>query len=344
MIEAINRSRTLKFTGIVMLSVGLVFIIGFGSLYLTGLISKSNLDSLNAVLSDTSSSHQVKSGDSNVGFATTTHSMVTTHKPAPKKLPSYQTFEVNNDNANAQVNRSVDNNKSQDSPQNLPVQLNNSPDVNYISKELMNNPAQSIESYNKLIAGYSSIQLVKNIHPKDWANPIWSEVDVFVPYKSNGLLQEKENELSSGPALSIQIPLIGVDSKIENLSIVEKDGVKAYENPKNVVGRIATNDKFKTSVPGWFFGHLESPIKGEGNVFHNLPEVAQHLRNGDPVYIHIKNENREFIYQAHESQVIHKSDMKLYDLGIESIMLVTCANRPYYDYRQMVKAHLIDIK
>ena len=113
MIEAINRSRTLKFTGIVMLSVGLVFIIGFGSLYLTGLISKSNLDSLNAVLSDTSSSHQVKSGDSNVGFATTTPRMVTTHKAPTKKLPSYQKFEVNNDNANTQVNRSVDNNKSQ---------------------------------------------------------------------------------------------------------------------------------------------------------------------------------------------------------------------------------------
>ena len=114
MIKAINRSRTLKYIGVAMLSVGLVFILGFGSLYMTGLISESNLDSLNAVLSDTSSSHQVKSGDSNVGFATTTPSMVTTHKAPPKKLPSYQNFEVNNDNANTQVNRSVDNNKSQD--------------------------------------------------------------------------------------------------------------------------------------------------------------------------------------------------------------------------------------
>ena len=344
MIKAINRSRTLKFTGVAMLSVGLVFILGFGSLYMTGVISESNLDSLNAVLREPPTSQQVKSGNPNVVFATTTPSMVTTHKAPPKELPSNQKFEVDNGNANTQVNHSVDNNKSQKSSENLPIKLNNSPDVNNMSKELMNNSAQSIESFNKLITGYSSIQLVKNIHPKDWANPIWSEVDVFVPYESNGLLQEKENELSSGPALSMQIPLIGVDSNIENLSIVEKDGVKAYENPKNVVGRIATNDKFKTSVPGWFFGHLESPIKGEGNVYHNLPEVAQHLRNGDPVYIHIKNENREFIYQAHESQVIHKSEMQLYDLGIQSIMLVTCANRPYYDYRQMVRAHLIDIK
>ncbi len=344
MIKAINRSRTLKFTGVAMLSVGLVFILGFGSLYMIGLISESNLDGLNAVLSEPPTSHQVKSGDSNVGFATTTPSMVTTHKAPPKKLPSYQKFEVNNRNANTQVNHSVDNNKSQKSSENLPIQLNNSPDMNSIPKELMNNSAQSIESFNKLIAGYSSIQLVKNIHPKDWGNPIWSEVDVFVPYESNGILQNQENELLSGPALSMQIPLIGVDSNILNLSIIEENGIKSYESPKNIVGRIPTDDKFKTSVPGWFFGHLESPIKGEGNVFHNLPQVAQHLRNGDPVYIHIKNENREFIYQAHESQVVHKSKMKLYDLGIESIMLVTCANRPYYDYRQMVKAHLIDIK
>ena len=344
MIKAINRSRTLKFTGVAMLSVGLVFILGFGSLYMTGLISESNLDGLNAVLSEPPTSHQVKSGHSNVVFATTTPSMVTTHKAPPKKLPSYQKFEVNNRNANTQVNHSVDNNKSQKSSENLPIQFNNSPDMNNIPKELMNNSAQSIESFNKLIAGYSSIQLVKNIHPKDWANPIWSEVDVFVPYESNGILQDQENELLSGPALSMQIPLIGVDSNILNLSIIEENGIKSYESPKNIVGRIPTDDKFKTSVPGWFFGHLESPIKGEGNVFHNLPQVAQHLRNGDPVYIHIKNENREFIYQAHESQVIHKSEMQLYDLGIQSIMLVTCANRPYYDYRQMVKAHLIDIK
>ena len=205
MIKAINRSRTLKFTGVAMLSVGLVFILGFGSLYMTGLISESNLDGLNAVLSEPPTSHQEKSGDSNVGFATTTPSMVTTHKAPPKKLPSYQKFEVNNRNANTQVNHSVDNNKSQKSSENLPIQFNNSPDMNNIPKELMNNSAQSIESFNKLIAGYSSIQLVKNIHPKDWANPIWSEVDVFVPYESNGILQDQENELLSGPALSLSL-------------------------------------------------------------------------------------------------------------------------------------------
>ena len=173
---------------------------------------------------------------------------------------------------------------------------------------------------------------------------MWAEADTFSPYQIKGFLHNRESELLIGPALSIQIPLIGIDSKIKDLSIVEQNDGRSYETPKNIVGRISTNEEFEKSVPGWFFGHLESPIKGEGNVFHNLPEVADHLRNGDPVYVHIKNHKRDFVYLVNKSQVIHKSDLQLYDLGMDSIMLVTCANRPYYDHRQLVSARLIDIR
>ena len=89
---------------------------------------------------------------------------------------------------------------------------------------------------------------------------------------------------------------------------------------------------------------MESPIKGEGNVFRDLPRIAEFLRDGDPVYIHVTNEHREYIYQATESKIVHESKLKLYDAGIENIVLVTCANRPHYDFRQLVTARLVVIK
>ena len=340
MIKAINRSRTLRFTAIGMLSVGFVLVLSFASLYLTGLISESHLDDLNAELVD-QSGLPIRAVESNSTFSTTSAAILNT---VTKKVKVSQEIEGNTSNSLTQNNSSKSKMESQNLFGDFPIQHNNFADVNSSTKELISNSTQSIGSLNNMIAGYSSPKLVKNIHPKDWASPIWAESDVFIPYQTKGFLNEQNSELLTGPALYMRIPIIKVDSTIENLSIVEKNGRKSYETPKNVVGRIATDEKFKKSVPGWFFGHLESPIKGEGNVFHNLPEVAKHLRNGDPVYVHITNEEREFIYQANKSQVVHKSELQLYDLGVDFIMLVTCANRPYYDHRQLVTAHLIDIR
>ena len=68
------------------------------------------------------------------------------------------------------------------------------------------------------------------------------------------------------------------------------------------------------------------------------------LRDGDPVYVLLSTDKNEFVYQAIKSQVMHESDLELYDPGNDHIVLVTCSNRPYYDHRQLVTAKLVDVK
>ena len=116
-----------------------------------------------------------------------------------------------------------------------------------------------------------------------------------------------------------------------------------YETPKNMVGRVSTNIERMNSVSGWYFGHFDSPIQREGNVFQNLPEVATHIKNGDPVFIYIKSLENEYIYQAISSKVMHESEVELYDAVFYDLLLVSCANKPLYNYRQLVKAKLIAI-
>ena len=110
-----------------------------------------------------------------------------------------------------------------------------------------------------------------------------------------------------------------------------------------MVGRIPHSPKEPDSFKGWYFGHLESPIKGEGNVFHDLPKIAEHLVNGDNVLISLEKSDKELIYQAIKSEVVHESNLVLYDAGNENIILVTCSNRPLYDHRQVVTATLVGL-
>ena len=138
--------------------------------------------------------------------------------------------------------------------------------------------------------------------------------------------------------IAMKIPTIGVNSPVANLAVINDKGVDKYETPKNLVGRISLSDSDSGS---WYFGHLESPLKNEGNVFHNLPLIAEYINDGDPIFIHLIHDNTELIYQAVQSTVLHESQLKLFDPGIDNIILITCANRPYYDQRQIVTAKLI---
>ena len=221
-------------------------------------------------------------------------------------------------------------------------------DLENIKMEEENGQPPNVGNIDKLLNGYSSGNFVSGMHPRDWADPRWSESDEQVKkpldFPSNGKIGEMLPEDFSGKAINIRIPAIKVDSTVEQLEIIEKNGRKEYDTPKNVVGRVPTDPNMFDSVTGWYFGHLESPIKSEGNVFHNLPEVADYLRDGDPVYVFLYTGDQEFVYQAVKSEVLHESELKLYDAGTHSIVLVTCSNRPYYDHRQLVTAKLVDVR
>ena len=206
-----------------------------------------------------------------------------------------------------------------------------------------------IESFSKLLDGYGNDNFLKNIAPKSWADHDWllpdqlgEQIDSFQDFNID--LIEKSDitvDLISGLPEKIYIPILGLAAPVENLRVVEKDGREVYETPKNLVGRIPSSPEESDSFKGWYFGHLESPIKGEGNVFHDLPEVAEHLLNGNKVLISLEKSGKQLVYQAIRSEVVHESELKLYDPGIEKIVLVTCSNRPLYDHRQLVTATLV---
>ena len=146
-------------------------------------------------------------------------------------------------------------------------------------------------------------------------------------------------------AVHIRIPSIGVDSEVATLAILDLGDSKQYETPDHVVGRIP-----KTSNPGeagntWLFGHLESPIRGEGNVFRRLPDIPEILKNGDPVYVTLLNmDGEEFMYQITSTTVVHRDDLSLYDTEDATVTLVACVPRLIYDHRILVSGKLVGIR
>ena len=221
----------------------------------------------------------------------------------------------------------------------IPVEINTNaqPDQN------------EVENFSKLLDGYGENASLKKIHPKSWSDPDWllpDHSDTSEHNQDNFVFRLVEDsditvELLSGIPGKISIPILNLTAPVENLGIVEKDGREVYETPKNLVGRIPSSPNQPDSFTGWYFGHLESPLKGEGNVFHNLPEIAEHLINGNKVLISLGKPGKELVYQVTKSEVVHESDLELYDPGLENIILVTCSNRPIYDYRQLVTATLV---
>ncbi len=208
-----------------------------------------------------------------------------------------------------------------------------------------------VENFSNLLDGYGNDSFLINIAPKSWSDHDWllsdqfgEQVDSFDDFNLELIgKSEVTVDLISGLPEKISIPILGMTAPVENLGIVEKDGRQVYETPKHLVGRIPSSPEESDSFKGWYFGHLESPIKGEGNVFHDLPEIAEHLLNGNKVLISLEKSGKELIYQATRSEVVHESDLELYDPGNDKIVLVTCSNRPLYDHRQLVTATLVGL-
>ena len=221
----------------------------------------------------------------------------------------------------------------------VPMDINPNPQSNQ----------DEVENFSKLLEGYGENASLKKIHPKSWSDPDWLLPDRFNTSEHNqdsfafSLIEDSDItvELLSGIPGKISIPILNLTAPVENLAIVEKDGRMVYETPKNLVGRIPSSPNQPDTFTGWYFGHLESPLKGEGNVFHNLPEIAEHLIDGNEVLISLGKPGKELVYQVTKSEVLHESDLELYDPGLGKIILVTCSNRPIYDHRQLVTATLV---
>ena len=152
-------------------------------------------------------------------------------------------------------------------------------------------------------------------------------------------------DLASGGALAkrIRIPAIEVDAIVDELRIRQLGNSLAWETPKKVVGHIPATAKAGAAGQGWYFGHLESPIRGEGNVFARLPEIPE-LAADSPIFIFLETADRHYAYQVYVTEVIHEDEIALSDSGAHDITLVTCTPRFYYDYRLLVTAALVGIR
>jgi len=182
-----------------------------------------------------------------------------------------------------------------------------------------------------------------------WSNPLSYE---SASYRERILLQgfnavdlDQGLALNSGSAATrLIIPSIDVDSGIDELAILDLGGSRAYETPANTVGHIPETANAGEAGSGWFFGHTESPIQGEGSVFLNLSKIPGMLQNGEDVFVVTSNGERQYLYRITSSRVVPQEEMTLHDTGQATLHLVSCVPRLVYDHRLIVSGELIGVK
>ena len=182
---------------------------------------------------------------------------------------------------------------------------------------------------------------------RQWADPRGAialgapDLDGFVPLSSTG---QPLIWGADGQAERIAIPQLHVDAQVEELGIINLASAPAYETPAFTVGHIPTTPNPGSSGNGWYFGHLENPIQGEGNVFLRLPEIADLLRDGDDVHVILTSGARDYLYLVSGTSIVHADDLALYPADDARISLVTCFPRLKYDHRLIVTAQLIGFR
>jgi sortase (surface protein transpeptidase) len=137
---------------------------------------------------------------------------------------------------------------------------------------------------------------------------------------------------------------LGLVASVEELAINDLGNSRAYETPKFTVGHIPQSPNPGSRGNGWYFGHLESPIQGEGNIFARLPLVPELLRKGEDVHVVIESGGREYLYVVSETDLIHQDDISLYQASDARVTLVTCFPRLKYDQRLLVTARLVGFR
>ena len=182
-----------------------------------------------------------------------------------------------------------------------------------------------------------------------WSNPLSYE---SASYRERVLLQGfNAVDLNQGlavdsgsPATRIIIPSIDVDSRVDELAILDLGGSRAYETPAHTVGHIPETANTGEAGSSWFFGHTESPIQGEGSVFLNLSKIPGKLQNGQDVFVVTSDGERQYLYRITSSRVVPQEEMALHDTGKATLHLVSCVPRLVYDHRLIVSGELIGEK
>ena len=185
------------------------------------------------------------------------------------------------------------------------------------------------------------------VSPQDWVNPLWAGqqddqqfTSVYLPVSEVDL---PESGLS--PATLVRIPAIGLQSETIVLgTFTTDDGHLKFESPVFDVGIIPNHTNPGEVGNTWLFGHLESPLKGEGAVFRDLHKVHDFLRRGEPVYVIVDTDDGSFLYQATEFRILPQEDVYFWESDGRTATLVSSWPRFKYDERVVVTAELVGVR
>ena len=189
----------------------------------------------------------------------------------------------------------------------------------------------------------ADIYVGTDVAPQAWDNPLWAahrgQEELARTYLPVSDLDLPPAGLS--PATRVRIPLIDVDADTIALQVLElEEGIK-YESPVFDIGIIPGRTNPGELGNTWLFGHLESPLKGEGAVFKDLPNVHDFLRRGEAVYVIVDSEDGSFLYQATEFRIMHQDDVHFWGSEGRIATLVCSWPRFKYDERVVVTAELV---
>ncbi len=345
-----HRRRTGKLVaGSALVLVGLIVVIAAGIYYALGRYNSTQLEGLNSAAQGPIAMEVVPTEVPQVRGALMPDGSFKPIQSAPKEIKAYVGDQASADRAPAREPATPV--AAAAAEPTAPA----APDVAQVAiAEETANPPDSAEELSgaDLVYAYNAIYPGYQIHPKYWDQPFSAGAD---PYAYGAVLRpdgyvgiDSSQGMPRGTASDashIRIPSIGVDSVVSNLAIIDIGDSRQYETPKHVVGRIP-----ETSNPGelgntWLFGHLESPIRGEGNVFQKLPQIPELVNSGDPVYVSLLNEDGdEFLYRITETVVVHQDELQLYQTEESTITLVSCVPRLVYDHRLLVIGKLVGVK
>ena len=319
-----SQTRILLF---VVFTIGTIVSIASGSLYLIYNDSHEQIQSLNAVYQENNSS---------IGLSKAIELVALVDTPIPNKIGS-STIKIPEISTPESIRK--------ESKKKLP-KIENIRKID-IKEQAVTTNENTPDNFAVLMRIYSEQNAIPAVLPKNWNNSDWPDTSIHNNYSPQNIKMVDNKHILwadiEGKAISIEIPILNVKSEVRDLEIVEFDGYRKYESPNNFVGRIPADGAPENSISAWYFGHLESPIKGEGNVFHDLPSVPDMIRDGEKVYIILENEDSKYVYKAISTEVVKAEKLRLHDAGKSFIFLVTCVNRPTYDQRLVVKADIVGI-
>ena len=197
---------------------------------------------------------------------------------------------------------------------------------------------------------FASLYPGDRINPKFWDQPAWAGSTPFggpgipegyVPIASTDVIFEPD---PTSPTVRIRIPVIGLDSTVAELALLDVADQRQYETPDNTVGHIPETAGPGEANNGWYFGHLSSLASGEGSVFRSLPDIAEHVRH-DPVDVIIdRADGSSYIYRVTSTEQVHQDELRLTETPDSQITLCTCWPPRVFDRRILVHAELIAIK